>query len=359
MSDAQPIQFEHVVIDADGPLDPHVKTAGDVDGDGYPDIVVASSKNGPLVWYQWPDWRRHVIAPSSRWSCAAVLTDMDGDGDADLLISEWYSHNRMEWYENPLPDGDPAAGPWKRHIIGEPRAHDIRVADLDADGQVEIVTRDQGDAGNRILVWKRTGADAWTHRAIPCPTGEGLAVADLAGDGHPAIVIGGRWYEAPDDIMGDPWTEHTFADWPPDCAIQVVDMNGNGRLDVVLARSEGKHRLSWFESPADPRTGGWDEHVVDDSVDYAHSLIVCDMNGDGRLDIVTAEMHQSERKRVMVYLNERDAVQWRRLVLATTGSHNMCIADLGNTGRPDVIGANWSGDYQPVETWQQRPDDSQ
>lgn len=33
------------------------------------------------------------------------------------------------------------------------------------------------------------------------------------------------------------------------------------------------------------------------------------------------------------------------------GSHNMCVADVGNTGYPDLIGANWSGDYQPVEMW--------
>ncbi|MGQ9514993.1 MAG: FG-GAP repeat domain-containing protein [Thermoproteota archaeon] len=77
------------------------------------------------------------------------------------------------------------------------------------------------------------------------------------------------------------------------------------------------------------------------------------MNGDGSPDIVTAEMHQSSRKRVMVYLNETDALKWRQQVVAVTGSHNICVADIGNDGKMDIVGANWSGKYQPVEMWRQ------
>jgi hypothetical protein len=150
-------------------------------------------------------------------------------------------------------------------------------------------------------------------------------------------------------LEGD-WWEHVFAEWPPDAVVQPVDLTGNGRLDIVLARSEGPHQLCWFEAPDDP-SGDWTEHVVDDSVDYAHSLQIADLNSDGLPDIVTAEMHQSERSRVLVYLNEGGGRSWRKQVVATTGSHNMCVADLGNTGYPDLIGANWSGDYQPVEMW--------
>jgi len=353
ISAGRSLDFRHIIVDSEGPENPHIKSVGDLDGDGLVDIVVASSNGGPLVWYEYPDWTRHVIAPSGTWSTDAKLADMDGDGDLDLVISEWYTHNRIEWYENPRPAGDPCTDAWKRHIMGGPRAHDIEVGDIDGDGRLEIVTRQQGEAGDEIVLWKRADAGSWRQHAIPCPPGEGLALADMGGNGRLDVVIGGRWYQAPDEIMVEPWRECVLAEWPADCVVKVADMDGDGRLDVVLTRSEGEHRLSWFEAPADPHSAGWTEHVVDDSVDFAHSLAVCDINNDGEPDIVTAEMHQSARKRVMVYLNEGGARRWQRQVIAVTGSHNFCVADIGNNGTLDLVGANWSGEYQPVELWEQ------
>lgn len=148
----------------------------------------------------------------------------------------------------------------------------------------------------------------------------------------------------------DPATEHLFAQWPVDAVVKVADMNANGLIDVVLTRSEGHHQLSWFENPGASRDGLWAEHVIDDEVDFAHSLVICDLNDDGRPDVVTAEMHQSARKRVLVYANQGED-RWERHVLAETGSHNICVADAAGPEHLAITGANWSGGYQPVELW--------
>lgn len=358
--DTAAVPFEHIIIDEDGPADPHTKTAGDLDGDGTEDLVVASSSGGPLFWYRSPRWTRHEIASSGRWSCDAEVADLDNDGDNDLVISEYYDKNRLEWYENPAPSGDPAAGGWKLHVIGAGRAHDIEVRDLDGDGDLDIISRGQSgfgtEEGNRIVVWRQDGPNSWTQSVIICPHGEGLALGDLDRDSDPDIAISGLWYENPGKIAGPTWDEHSFTQWHQDAVVRVADMNADGRLDVVLTEAEGTSRVCWFEAPPDPAQGGWTEHVIWPSLEKGHSLGVADLDNDGDLDVATAEMHQSENPdEVVVYINQGSALTWRKQVLSNTGSHGIRLGDFDGDGDTDIFGSNWRSVAQDslayVELW--------
>ena len=66
------MEFEHCIIDPDGPENPHTKAVGDIDGDGLSDLFVASSNGGPLVWYRTPDWTRYEIAPAGNGAATHV-----------------------------------------------------------------------------------------------------------------------------------------------------------------------------------------------------------------------------------------------------------------------------------------------
>jgi len=67
------------------------------------------------------------------------------------------------------------------------------------------------------------------------------------------------------------------------------------------------------------------------------------MNGDGNPDVVAAEMHQGrDPDEVSVYVNGGRGSEWTRQVIATTGSHNIRVIDIGGDGDFDVFGANWS-----------------
>ncbi len=358
------IPFEHVIIDDHGPENPHTKTIGDINGDGYVDALAAGSSGGPLYWYESPAMSRHLIAPSGTWSCDAEVADVDGDGDNDLIISEYYQKNRLEWYENARTTADSAGERWKLHIIGAPRAHDIEVADLDADGDLDVVSRGQSgfgaNEGNRIVLWRQDGPDSWAQIIIPCPHGEGLALGDLDRDHDPDIVIGLHWYENPGDLESNGWTEHFICDRPGDMAVDVGDLNADGRLDVAVTQSEGSFRMSWFEAPIEIRSNRpWAEHVIDSRLDKAHSLRIGDMDLDGDPDVVTAEMHQSpDPDRVLVYLNTGGGLKWKKQVVASTGSHNLRLADFDRDGDLEIFGANWKSapeaKFAPVEMWRNR-----
>jgi len=347
------IPFTHEVIDADPPAFTHTKAAGDVDGDGLKDVLVAGARDGEgFFWYRNPTWERFTIVPAgvSGFTTDMIMGDVDGDGDLDAIIPKGFNYGEETfWYENPRPVGDPAAGPWTEHAIGVAGAHDVEVGDIDGNGLLDVMVRWQ-----QTTLFLQVTPDIWTSVQLSTRSSEGLELVDLDADGDLDAVINGRWLENPLPA-GDPglgsWTEHIIdIDWPSATRIHAADLDDDGHPDVIFAASESSgERLSWYGT-LDPVNGPWTEHLIDEVADYIHSLEAADMDLDGDLDVITAEMHQSvDPDKVTVYRNQGDGLAWSAQPVATTGSHNLVVTDLDADGDIDLIGSNHA--LPPVEMW--------
>ncbi len=346
------VPFERIVVDEQGPQDPWAKKMADLDGDGKQDVIIGGRK-GPLVWYRYPDWQENLIVKGGYNTVDGDAGDIDGDGDLDFVMGGLF------WYENP---GKKAKSDleWEIHKIAAHPTHDVELGDLDNDGDLDIVTRDQSafgaPKGRTVHLWYQESPDQWNELVLNCPDGEGIDLADIDRDGDVDVVINGIWFENPGRKNADAWISHFYSDWHPNSTVECADINGDGRLDVVLSPSELKqqyYRLSWFELPENVKDEPWIEHTIVEPIECViHGLQLADVDGDGSMDVIYSEMHQGEDPdEVVVLFNHAKGDAWRKQVISMKGSHYIQAADVNGDGAVDLMGANWSSDYQPIELW--------
>ncbi|NDJ85736.1 MAG: hypothetical protein GYB66_07610 [Chloroflexi bacterium] len=231
---------------SDGLWGARTVAAGDISGDGQPDIVVGSidlggSGNG-IYWFEAGSGEGAIPVDATLPNVNTVeIVDVDGDGTQDILATS-QTGNQVVWYDsqNLTP----------RVIAMPPGPYDIAVAELDGDSELEIlVTSDAGvirhDAGPNP-------ADAWAETVID---------PDLGYDGS--------------------------------AQLEAVDIDGDGLVDVAITMnspSSGQSGLWWYRQNVD---GTWARMVIRNGYPGITDVASGDLDGDGDPDLVTSTYEYS------------------------------------------------------------------
>ncbi|MEI9940875.1 MAG: VCBS repeat-containing protein [Pseudomonadota bacterium] len=267
-------------LDDDGDLDLVVADWGDASVGAVSRLMLYSNDGHGLFTLtetqkDSPDASDHFPATISATAAAPYhgsrptdldFVDVDGDFDLDILVNhrEGYSRIFLNDGHGYFTDGTGFTGTLPEDIRANyapkqgPYANNQEACDLDGDGDLDLVLDNAGKAPDgsaagmnvtQVLINDGHGVfvDQTMARVVGEPaTQDGAAkCADVNGDGHYDIVVGSRNHTSEKVLLNDGTGIFTYAaDALPKftditLAIDLGDLNGDGKLDLVTGQGEG------------------------------------------------------------------------------------------------------------------------
>jgi hypothetical protein len=285
--------------------------AMDVNQDGWVDVIIIDFPGKPGFWFENPKnkpgyWKKHFIANSMGISNESpAFVDMDMDGRLDILCGD-LDKKQMVWLQAPLNKGETE---WKRFAL----------------------------SGENV-----PGTEAFSH---------GMGYGDINGDGYKDIVVREGWFEGKADIKSGDWVFHP-ANIGQKCShMQVLDVNNDGKNDVVSASA---HELGvWWHEQINGQY--YRPHLISTTTAQTHSTIMCDLDGNGREDLITGKRFLAHHGRdpgdaepaflLWIEFTPNEAPYFKEHIIDDDSGVglNIAIEDMNRDDKPDIIISNKNG----------------
>jgi hypothetical protein len=196
-------KFLKVVV---APIQEHGLGFGDINGDGHGDFIISDG------WYQSPKdplkgtWTFHKEFNLGTASVPILVTDVNKDSKSDLIVGQAHSYG-LDWYEQKMDQGKRI---WVKHPIDPfgSQYHTMDWADIDNDGQMELITgkryrahngNDPGSNDPVGLYYFKWNGESFSKSVIsygPLGVGKGtglfFSIADLHHTGRKDIIVAGK-----------------------------------------------------------------------------------------------------------------------------------------------------------------------
>ncbi len=350
-----------------GTASPRFVVVADVNGDGKPDLVVANRciDGGCLIEAvvaillgNGDGTFQAAVAYNSGglFAGAVAVADVNGDGKPDLIVGNWCSDPNCDGSVGILlGKGNGTFQPVVTYPTGGLYAFAVAVADVNADGKPDVLAITDvpvcsgGSCSFPAAAAVLLGNGDGTFRAaVTYPVGgfddppfsSMLAVADVNDDGKPDLMVeSSQCCGSANGVVGvllgkgdgtfKPVVSYQSAAGGQGSSVAVADVKGDGKRDIVTTDEDaGANGLN--KGLVSLRLGNGDgtfnaEQTYDSGGFLTNSVAVADLNGDGKPDLVVANICADDTSlcnssSVGVLLNNTSALDTTPPVITVSGT---------------------------------------
>ncbi len=301
-------------------------SAHDIDLDGIDELIVCDQKRNAVLIYRLlgDQWSETVLTDDLRAPCGVDFADLDNDGDLDCSVAYL-----GDLYPNDNRVGGVVVfeldqGAYKKHNVAQfmRRVSDVSSADLDNDGDQDLVIAEFGHAHGRVL-----------------------------------------WLENKAEVEKLSFSEHTLYRAPGAIHVPLADYDNDGDIDIAVVVSQNDEDVLLFENNGSAQ---FTKHVLFDALNFdlgSSGLLSGDVDQDGDEDLILTSgdnlestFHYPQRYHGCYWLENKGVLQFTMQKLVDyPGCYGAALGDLDADGDLDIalvsMVNNWEDASKPSLIW--------
>jgi len=261
--------------------------SGDIDGDGDIDLIAASYSANRIEWYEndgSEKFTTHVLDSNFRGAHTVQLTDLDQDGDMDILCSGWDNTaalSEVAWWEN---NGNEV---FVKHVISSllDQSPFVEATDIDLDGDLDLIGSDE--TTGEVYWWENNGSHVFTEHLIDnqFTLAHTVLARDIDKDGDPDILASATssnlqaWYE---NKGSGAFEKHVMENLGGAIWLDMADFDSDGDNDMIAAGMTATQLALYTNNGRQ----GFTKSLIQGGFTSGFALNITDLDLDGDPDVV-------------------------------------------------------------------------